>query len=235
MGTPLRQQRRGKGSTTYRASSHKSKGAVENKREDSITGTVIDIVHDPGRTAPVATVEYEDGEVRNIIAPENLQKGDEVEIGISAPIEEGSTLPIGEIPEGVPIHNIETQPNSGGQLVRSSGTYAFVVTHEQEGTRIKLPSGQFKKLNTDCRATVGKVAGGGRIDKPFVKAGNKHHAMKAKGKPYPKTSAVAMNAVDHPFGGSAKPGQPKTVSKQASPGSKVGNIGAKRSGKKNNK
>ncbi|MFB6144637.1 MAG: 50S ribosomal protein L2 [Candidatus Nanohaloarchaea archaeon] len=231
MGSPIRSQRRGKGSSNYQANSHKSRGEVKNKNAE-VEGEVVDIVHDPGRSAPVAQVEFEDGETRNVLAPENVAVGDSIEVGVSAPVEPGNTLPVGEIPEGVPIHNIELQPNDGGKMVRSSGTYAFVVTHEEDGVRIRLPSKEFKKLDKRCRATIGKVAAGGRKDKPFVKAGNKHKAMKAKGKQYPTVSAVAMNAVDHPFGGSAKPGQPKTVSKHASPGSKVGNIGAKRSGKK---
>ena len=231
MGSPLRQQRRGKGSSKYQSNSHKSKGDVETKRAET-TGTVVDLVHDPGRTSPVAVVEFEDGEERNILAPEGLAVGDTIELGVSAEVKPGNTLPVGEIPEGVPIHNLELQPNDGGQIARSSGTYAFVVTHEADGVRVKLPSGSFKKLDTTCRATVGKVAGGGRKEKPFVKAGNKSKAMKARGKAYPKVSGVAMNAVDHPFGGSAKPGKAKTVSKHASPGRKVGNIGASRSGKK---
>ncbi|MFB6145061.1 MAG: 50S ribosomal protein L2 [Candidatus Nanohaloarchaea archaeon] len=230
MGSPLRQQRRGKGSPKYRSQAH-GKGDVETKNAET-AGTVVDLQHDPARTAPVAVIEFEDGEQRNVLAPENLQVGDEIEIGVSAEIKPGNTLPLGEIPEGVPIHNIELQPNDGGKLVRSSGTYAFVVTHEKDGTRIRLPSKDFKKLNTSCRATIGKVAAGGRKEKPFVKAGNKHKAAKARGQQYPTVSGVAMNAVDHPFGGSAKPGQPKTVSRHASPGSKVGNIAAKRSGKK---
>ncbi|MFB6200008.1 MAG: 50S ribosomal protein L2, partial [Candidatus Nanohaloarchaea archaeon] len=230
MGSPIRSQRRGKGSPNYQANSHRGRGDVEHRTDETV-GEVIDIAHDPSRTAPVAVVEFEDGEKRNILAPENLAVGDEIQIGVSAEIKEGNTMPVGEIPEGVPIHNIELQPGDGGKLVKASGTYAFVVTHEADGTRIQLPSKKFKKLDTECRATIGKVAAGGRKDKPFVKAGNKHKAMKARGKPYPKVSAVAMNAVDHPFGGSAKPGQPKTVSRHASPGSKVGNIGAKSSGK----
>ena len=233
MGSPIKTQRRGKGSPNYQSNSHLSKGDVETRNAE-LEGTVVDIQHDPGRTAPVAVVEFEDGEERNILAPENLQVGEDIQIGVSAEVEEGNTLPLAEIPEGVPIHNIELQPNDGGKMVRSSGTYAFVVTHEKDGVRIRLPSKEFKKLDKECRATVGKVAGGGRKDKPFVKAGNKHKAMKAKGKKYPTVSAVAMNAVDHPFGGSAKPGQPKTVSKSASPGSKVGSIGARNSGKKEN-
>ncbi|MFB6244871.1 MAG: 50S ribosomal protein L2 [Candidatus Nanohaloarchaea archaeon] len=231
MGEPIRQQRRGRGSSTWQANSRHGKGDVEHRNAET-RGTVVDIQHDPSRTAPVAVVEYDDGERRAILAPETLREGEEVQVGPSAPIETGNTLPVGEIPEGVPIHSIELQPGDGGKLVRSSGTYAFVVTHERDGTRIKLPSGSFKKMDTSCRATVGKVAGGGRKDKPFVKAGNKHHAMKARGKKYPKVSAVAMNAVDHPFGGSAKPGQPKTVSRHASPGSKVGSVSARQTGNK---
>ncbi len=230
MGSPIKQQRRGKGSPNYKAAKG-GRGNVEHRNADT-TGEVIDIVHDPGRTAPVAVIEFEDGETRNILAPENLSTGDEIQIGVSADIEEGNVLPVGEIPEGVPIHNIETQPGDGGKLVRSSGTYAFVVTHEEDGTKIRLPSKKFKKLNTHCRATVGKVAAGGRTDKPFVKAGNMFKASKARGKQYPTVSGVAMNAVDHPFGGSAKPGQPKTVSRHASPGSKVGSISARRTGNK---
>lgn len=228
MGSPLRQQRRGKGSPNYQ-SERDGQGEVEHRNAE-LRARVQDIQHDPSRSAPVALVEYEDGVQRHILAPENLAVGDEIELGAQAEIKEGNTLPLGEIPEGVPIHNIETQPNDGGKLVRSSGTYAFVVTQEEDGTRIRLPSKEFKKLSTKCRATVGKVAAGGRKDKPFVKAGNKSKAMKAKGLKYPKVSAVAMNAVDHPFGGSAKPGMPKTTSKDASPGSKVGNIGASQGG-----
>lgn len=231
MGEPIKQQRRGKGSPTWKANSRNSKGDVSHRNAET-AGTVVDIQHDPARTAPVAIVEYDDGERRAVLAPETLSEGEEVHIGPSAPIEPGNTLPVGEIPEGVPIHSIETQPGDGGKLVKASGTYAFVVTHENDGTRISLPSGSFKKLRTECRATIGKVAGGGRKDKPFVKAGNKHHAMKARGKKYPNVSAVSMNAVDHPFGGSAKPGQPKTVSRHASPGSKVGSVSARKTGNK---
>ncbi|MFB6077302.1 MAG: 50S ribosomal protein L2, partial [Candidatus Nanohaloarchaea archaeon] len=96
---------------------------------------------------------------------------------------------------------------------------------------VRLPSGEITEFDPDCRATIGQVAGGGRTDREFDKAGQKHHKAKAEGKQYPTVSAVAMNAVDHPFGGSTKPGRPKTVSHDASPGSKVGSIGASRSGK----
>ncbi len=231
MGTPTRSQRKGKASPTFRANTTHGKGNVEHANTEQ-AGRVQEIVHDPARSAPVAVVEFEDGETANILAPEGLTTGQEIMIGRDAPIEEGNTMPLEQVPEGVPIHNIELQPNDGGKLVRSSGTYAFVVTHEKDSVRIMLPSDSMKTVSKKCRATIGKVAGGGRDNKPFVKAGNKHKAMKARGKKYPTVSAVAMNAVDHPFGGSANPGQAKSTSRDASPGSKVGSISSSRTGSK---
>ncbi|MFB6088592.1 MAG: 50S ribosomal protein L2, partial [Candidatus Aenigmatarchaeota archaeon] len=141
-------------------------------------------------------------------------------------------LPLGEIPEGVPVYNIESHPGDGGKFARSSGVYGFVVTHDAKSTIVRLPSKKVKEFSPECRATIGVVSGGGRTDKPFMKAGNKSKALKARGRQYPIVSGVSMNAVDHPFGGSTKPGKPKTVSRNASPGRKVGSFGAKRSGKK---
>jgi large subunit ribosomal protein L2 len=237
MGKRIISQRRGKGSSTYRTPSHNGKGEVQHADDES-NGVVTDIVHDPARTAPVAIVEFEaddeddEPEQRNVLVPEGISIGDEIEVGISAPIEPGNTLPLREIPEGVPIYNIETRPGDGGKIARSSGTYGFVVTHNRDSTRVRLPSKNFKELNPDCRATIGVVAGGGRTDEEFAKAGQKHHQARARGKLYPRTSAVAMNAVDHPFGGSTKPGKPKTVSRNTAPGNKVGSISARQSGKK---
>lgn len=227
----IRSQRRGKGSPTYTAPSHRGRGGASH-HEGEVSGTVVDIVDDPARTAPVAIVEFEDGERRNVLVPEGVAVGDGIDVGVEAPIEPGNTLPLREIPEGVPICNIEIQPGDGGTIARSSGTFGFVVTHTADSTRVRLPSKEFKELDPDCRATIGQVAGGGRTEKEFDTAGQVHHKAKADGKQYPTVSAVAMNAVDHPFGGSTKPGRPKTVSRDASPGSKVGSIGARRSGKK---
>ena len=159
---------------------------------------------------------------------------DEIECGISAPIKFGNTLPLAEIPEGTPIYDIENTPGDGGRFVRSSGTYANVVTHDANQTVVELPSGELKYLNPNCRASIGVVAGGGRKDKPFLKAGKKWHAYKAKGKKFMTVRGVAMNAVDHPHGGGNRqhPGRPTTVSRHAPPGRKVGSIAAKRTGLK---
>ena len=166
------------------------------------------------------------------VAPQGLETGDEIQCGISASIEPGNRLKLAEIPEGVPVHSIETQPGEGGKLARSSGTYGTVKMHDINKTVVELPSDKTKELDPECRATVGVVAGSGRKEKPMVKAGNKHKAMKARGKSYPTVSAVSMNAVDHPFGGSTKPGKPKTTKSTAPPGQKAGSFGAKSSGKK---
>ncbi len=198
-----------------------------------LAGEVVDVEHDPARSAPVARVEFEDGDQRLVLASEGVGVGDTLEIGISANIEPGNTLPLAEIPEGVPVCNVESQPGDGGKFARASGVNADLVTHERDATVVQLPSGEMKRLSPDCRATVGVVAGGGRTEKPFVKAGNKHHKMKSRGTKWPRVRGVAMNAVDHPFGGGGRqhPGRPKSVSRDAAPGRKVGDIASKRTGR----
>lgn len=198
-----------------------------------LSGEVVDIEHDPARSAPIARVEFEDGDQRLVLAAEGVGVGDTLEVGISAAVEPGNTLPLAEIPEGVPVSNVEHQPGDGGKFARASGVNADLVTHERDAAVVQLPSGEVKRLSPDCRATVGVVAGGGRTEKPFVKAGNKHHKMKARGTKWPRVRGVAMNAVDHPFGGGGRqhPGRPKSVSKNAPPGRKVGDIGSRRTGR----
>ncbi|NIC00107.1 50S ribosomal protein L2 [Halobacterium sp. R2-5] len=240
MGRRIQGQRRGRGSSTFRAPSHRYKAELSHRKTedtDVLAGEVVDIEHDPARSAPVANVEFEDGDQRLVLASEGVAVGDTLEVGISASIEEGNTLPLGEIPEGVPICNVESQPGDGGKFARASGVNADLVTHERDAAVVQLPSGEVKRLSPDCRATIGVVAGGGRTDKPFVKAGNKHHKMKTRGGKWPKVRGVAMNAVDHPFGGGGRqhPGRPKSVSRNAPPGRKVGDIASKRTGRKSNK
>lgn len=230
MARKIRGQRKGKGGR-YKAPSHRYKGKIKHPKEE-VKGKIVDLINDPGRNAPVAKVKFDEGGERLILAPEGVKVGDEIECGISAPITPGNVLPLREIPEGIPIYNIESSPGDGGELARSSGTYGFIVSHDKNSANIRLPSKKTKKFNPQCRATIGVVSGGGRKDKPFIKAGKKGKVLKSRGKKHPIASGVSMNAVDHPFGGSTKPGKPKTVSKDASPGRKVGSFGAKRTGKK---
>jgi large subunit ribosomal protein L2 len=234
MGKITRAQRHGKGSPTYRAKSWRSLGAVKlPPPEETGEAVVVDILKDPGRSAPVARVRYGDGQERLVLAPEGIKVGDRIVAGVSVPVKPGNTLSLAEIPEGTPIHNIESRPGDRGKFARSSGTYATLIAHDIGRATIQLPSGETRDLNPRCRATIGVVAGGGRMDKPFIKAGKRHHAMLARGKPYPLVRGVAMNVVDHPFGGRGKhAGRPKTVSRNAPPGQKVGLIAARRTGER---
>ncbi|GGL50630.1 50S ribosomal protein L2 [Halocalculus aciditolerans] len=236
MGRRIQGQRRGRGTSTFRAPSHRYKANLTHKNaedEDVLAGEVVGVEHDPARSAPVAQVEFSDGDQRYVLAPEGVGVGDAIEVGVSASIEPGNTLPLGEIPEGVPVCNVESQPGDGGKFARSSGVNADLITHERDAAVVQLPSGEIKRLSPDCRATIGVVAGGGRTEKPFVKAGTKHHKMKARGTKWPRVRGVAMNAVDHPFGGGGRqhPGRPKSVSKNAPPGRKVGDIASRRTGR----
>jgi len=204
---------------------------------DLVTGTVVDIEHDPARSAPVAAVEYDDGDQRLVLAPEGVTVGDEIQIGVSASIEPGNTLPLAEIPEGVPVCNVEANPGDGGKYARASGVNATLLTHDRNVAVVQLPSDEMKRLDPQCRATIGVVAGGGRTEKPVLKAGKKYHKVKSRGTVWPRVRGVAMNAVDHPFGGGGRqhPGKPKSISRDAPPGRKVGDIASKRTGRGGNK
>ncbi|MFB6244709.1 MAG: 50S ribosomal protein L2 [Halobaculum sp.] len=235
MGARIQGQRRGRGGSTFRAPSHRYKSDKQHKTtedDDTVSGEIVDIEHDPARSAPLADVEFEDGDRRLVLAPEGVRVGQEIQVGVSAEIEPGNTLPLAEIPEGIPVCNVESKPGDGGKFARASGVSATLLTHDRDVTVVQLPSDEVKRLNPDCRATIGVVAGGGRTEKPFVKAGNKHHKMKSRGTKYPSVRGVAMNAIDHPFGGGGRqhPGKPKSISRDAPPGRKVGDIASKRTG-----
>ncbi|WP_424017961.1 50S ribosomal protein L2 [Halorientalis pallida] len=236
MGRRIQGQRRGRGGPTFRAPSHRYKADLSHRKledKDTVSGTVVDIEHDPARSAPVAAVEFEDGDQRLVLAPEGIGLGDQIQVGISAAIEPGNTMPLAEIPEGVPVCNVEANPGDGGKFARASGVSAQLLTHDRNVAVVKLPSGEIKRLDPDCRATIGVVAGGGRTEKPHVKAGNKYHKMKARGTKWPNVRGVAMNAVDHPFGGGGRqhPGKPKSISRNAPPGRKVGDISSRKTGR----
>ena len=236
MGKRLIQQRRGRTQSKFNAPSHRFKGEIKYSHEtENYEGVVEDIVHDPGRTAPLARVKLNNNKKTFVLASEGIKVGDTIkftddknEIGV------GNVLPIGIIPEGAPICNIELSPGDGGKLVRAGGNNATVVSHDKKRTVIQLPSGQFKTLDSSCRGTIGVIAGGGRKDKPFLKAGKKHHAYRTRGKQYPIVRGVAMNPVAHPHGGGGHQhvGKPSTVKRGAPPGRKVGSIAAKRTGRK---
>lgn len=236
MGKNLIQQKRGKGSPTYRAPSFRYKGraAYGAYSKETINGKVIDIIHCPGHSAPLANIKYSNGEEILLQAPEGIKVGSEVTNGEAIPIKEGNILPLKSIPEGTSVYNIEGLPGDGGRFVRSSGGFAKIISKMNDKIILLLPSKKEREFNPECRATIGVIAGSGRTEKPFLKAGFKYHARRARNKLYPIVCGLSMNAVSHPFGGrsSHSKGQQSTVSRDAPPGSKVGKIAARRTGRK---
>ncbi|MEK6973910.1 MAG: 50S ribosomal protein L2 [Nanoarchaeota archaeon] len=240
MGKNIIAQHRGRGGPRYRAPSHRYIGRIAYKpydlkeKTELLTAKVLDIVHDSGHSAPIVILKYENGEKNYMLAAEGISTNSSIETGSKANPSTGNILSLINIPIGMRIHNIEKNPGDGGKFIRAAGCSAVVVSKTENKVTIQFPSKKLKELDGMCRATIGVLAGSGRKDKPFVKAGKRHHAMKSRNKLYPRTSAVAMNAVDHPFGSGRGRhiGKPKTPSKFAPPGAKVGLIGARRTGRK---
>jgi large subunit ribosomal protein L2 len=196
-------------------------------------GVIEEILHEPGRGSPLALVRFENGETCCTVVPEGIHVGQQIQMGGRAQVEVGNILPVGKIPEGTIICNIELKPGDGGKIAKSSGAYATVVAHTAQGTMVRLPSGKTKYISDGCRATIGVVSGAGRTEKPFLKAGPKFHLMRARGRKYPRTRGKAMVAAVHPYGSSKRSARKvTTVSRHAPPGKKVGLIAARGAGRK---
>ena len=235
MGKRIITRARGRGGSQYRAPSHRYLGKVNYppaKKVAGKRGLIKDIVHDPGRSAPVAVVSFPWMKEDLLqIAPEGLHVGDEIKYGGKANV--GNVLELKDIPIGVRIFGLEISPNSGPKLCRSSGSFATIMNKSGDKVTVRFSSGKIRNLNARCRATIGMPGGGGKREKPWVKAGKRYYAMRARGKLYPRTSGVAMSPVDHPYGGKRKAPRPSsTVSRHAPPGAKVGSIAARRMGRK---
>ena len=237
MGKNLIQQKRGKGSPRYRAPSFKYKGKACFGIYDTskqLTAQISDIVHSSGHSAPLIEVKYNNGDVGLLQAPEGVKVGDRIEIGDNVELKVGNILPLKSIPEGTSIYNIESNPGDGGKFVRTSGAFARIITKMDEGIIVELPSSKRRKFMPECKAIIGVVAGSGRTEKPFLKAGSKWFAMTAKNKMWPRVSGTSMNSVSHPFGGrsSHAKGIPTQSARNSPPGRKVGKIAPKRTGRR---
>ncbi|HLP79521.1 MAG TPA: 50S ribosomal protein L2 [Acidobacteriota bacterium] len=240
MGKLIIAQRRGKGSSRYRAHSFNFAGKAthpvltQNNKTEVFTGTIVDFIKCAAHTAPLAQVEYSNGDACLMLACEGLKVGDTVTVGAAAEAVPGNIMPLSVVPEGTLVFNIESMPGDGGKFVRASGVFARVVAKTANGILVRLPSKKQRFFNENCRASIGVLAGGGRIDKPLLKAGNKFFKFKARNHLYPKTSASKMNAVDHPYGNkrSSRKSKAMPVARNAPPGRKVGMIAARRTGRK---
>ncbi len=161
-----------------------------------IKAEVVRIEYDPNRSSFISLLKYDDGEYRYIICPQNLNIGETVVSDNSAEIKEGNSLPLKNIPVGSNIHNIEMKPGAGGQLSRSAGTFAQIISKDLVFVQLKLSSGEIRLINKNCLATIGVVSNQDNKNLKLGKAGRKRYLGKR-----PKVRGVVMNPVDHPHGG----------------------------------
>ncbi|HBG88123.1 MAG TPA: 50S ribosomal protein L2 [Marinilabiliaceae bacterium] len=200
----------GKMTMRYIGGGHKRRYRVIDfkRNKDGVPATVESIQYDPNRSSRIALLVYADGEKRYILAPNGLKVGQQLLSGSSIAPEVGNSLPLGEIPLGTIVHNIELQPGRGGAMARSAGTFAQLAARDGKYVVLRLPSGESRMVLTSCRATVGAV-------------GNSDHALEKSGKAgrsrwlgrRPRVRGVVMNPVDHPMGGGegrASGGQPRS-------------------------
>ena len=164
--------------------------------KDGIPATVERIEYDPNRSANIALVLYADGERRYILAPKGLSAGDKIQSGADAPIKAGNTMPLRNTPLGSVIHAIELKPGKGAQIARAAGTYAQLVAKDGAYVTLRLRSGEMRKIEADCRATLGEIGNSEHMLRSLGKAG----ASRWRGV-RPTVRGVAMNPVDHPHGG----------------------------------
>ena len=170
---------------------------VDFKRlKSGVSATVERLEYDPNRTAYIALIKYEDGEVAYILAPQRLAAGDQVISGERVDIKPGNALPMQNIPVGTIIHNVEMKVGKGGQIARSAGTYAQLIGKDQGYAQLRLNSGELRMVRGECMATIGAVSNPDNQNIKLGKAGRKRWLGKR-----PAVRGVAMNPVDHPHGG----------------------------------
>lgn len=230
MGKRIIQQARGKGSLTYRVRKRAFRYRVGYPSESG-EGFVIKLFHSAAHSAPLLKIRIGESTFYNV-AFNNAVEGQK--IFLNEGVAEGNILALKDIPVGTKVFNIERNPGDGGKMIRAAGTSATInKIYDNSKVGVLMPNKKEVTLNENCRATVGIVAGDGKKLKPFLKAGRMYYKKKAKGKLYPKISAVSVNAVDHPFGsGRGKRIKSKTAKRDAPPGRRVGHLRPKKTGKK---
>ncbi len=234
MGKRIIQQRRGRGSFTYRV---RKKGFRYEIKYPELRGQgqIIKLINSSAHTSPLAKIKIQD---KTFLTPasKNSYEGQEISIG-NGEIEKGNILELKNIPVGTKIFNIERKIRDGGKLIRAGGTSATLSKKGKEKVAVLLPSKKEVWFNEKCLATIGTAGGHGRLEKPMIKAGKKYKVMKAKGKLWPRTSPVKMNAIDHPFGSgrgrNPSHGKKGKIPKRNAPaGAKVGTLRPKRTGRR---
>lgn len=183
----------------HRGGGHKRRyRLIDWKRRDRVgrVGRVAAIEYDPNRTARIALIVYDDGVKRYILAPVGLRPGDEVRAGDDAPIQVGNALPLGQMPNGTQVHNIELTAGRGAQMARSAGTSAQIMAKEGDYVLLRLPSGEMRQVRAACFATIGQVGNVEHANIKLGKAGRSRHRGRR-----PQVRGSVMNPADHPHGG----------------------------------
>ena len=199
---PLRKKggrnNQGKITARHRGGGHKRQYRVIDflRNKDGVPAKVASVQYDPNRSGRVALLHYVDGEKRYILAPDGLKPGDRVESGAEAPPTVGNCLPLSRIPLGTTIHNVEMQPGRGGTLCRSAGSSATLMAREADWAQLTLPSGEIRRVPSQCRATIGKVSNTDHMNISLGKAGRRRWMGRR-----PHVRGTAMNPIDHPHGG----------------------------------
>ena len=166
------------------------------RRKEGVPGRVVAIEYDPNRSTRIALIYYVDGEKSYILAPIGLEVGSFITSGPESEIKPGNALKLRNIPTGTVVHNIELTPERGGQMARSAGSSAQVLSREGEYVLIRLPSGEMRRVLLNCRATIGQLSNPDHKNESLGKAGRSRHLGRR-----PKVRGVAKNPVDHPHGG----------------------------------
>ena len=241
MGKRIITRRRGRGTMTYRAPSHRYAGEIKHRPIDDaektgvVYGKVVDLIHSVGHSAPLAKIKYVNHEVLTA-APVGIRVNDVLASGVDAPVSNGNTLPLKKIPDGTLVYNLEINPGDGGKLVKAPGSYANIVAKEGEFVYIKLPSRETMIISNECRAQLGVISGGGRLEKPLMKAGNQSYKKLARHRYWPTNRGVHQSAYTHPHGGKQHHvGKSTVVARSTPPGGKVGHIAARSTGRKKSK
>src|SRR6187455_2108863 len=188
----------GRITSRFRGGGHKRAYRIIDFRRTKVDvpATVERLEYDPNRTAFIALIKYQDGELSYILAPQRLRVGDAVVSGARADIKPGNAMPMAAIPVGTIIHNIEMKPGAGGKIARSAGTYAQLVGKDAGWAQIKLSSGELRIVRADCMASIGAVSNPDNMNQKIGKAGRSRWLGKR-----PHNRGVVMNPVDHPMGG----------------------------------
>jgi large subunit ribosomal protein L2 len=233
MGKRIIQQARGHGSKTYRVRVNAFKYQIKYPRLLEEEGKVIKLLNSPAHSAPLAKISTKQGSFY-IPAFKGMIEGQVIKFGKNIKeIKDGNILRLKDIPIRTRVYCIESRPGDGGKFIKTGGSSAEVSRIIGQDIYLLMPSKREKKFNKECRAVIGVIAGHGRTEKPIIKAGKQHYIKKARNKLWPRTGALKVNAIDHPFGsGRGKNPKSKIAKRNAPAGAKVGLLRPKRTGKR---